>query len=89
MGLNTCHYPTAQDCIYPNPAASPKAYCACRPGYKAAFGNDDTTHHWRLNVPCHEHRVWVAEGVECNTLYDFPWGVDSCKEVKMLDNSCF
>ncbi|KAI9854370.1 MAG: hypothetical protein M1813_001273 [Trichoglossum hirsutum] len=85
---NTCHQPSAQTCIYPNPAhATPHSYCACRPGFKSAALNTDITKHWRLPVIGQEHRVWVAEGVECNTLCD-GFGVDSCKEVAMLPDSC-
>ncbi|KAF8465757.1 hypothetical protein BDZ91DRAFT_849227 [Kalaharituber pfeilii] len=56
--------------------------CACRPGFRAT-GVDpgDTTKQWRLNVTVHEHRVWVAPGVKCDTLCD----CIGCEEVSFLD----
>jgi hypothetical protein len=86
---NTCSFPTAQDCIYPSPnIPNPRAACACRAGYKAAAADDDTTKHWRLPAPEGSFRVWVAEGVPCDTLCDFPWGVNSCQEVTELGAEC-
>ncbi|KAF8465043.1 hypothetical protein BDZ91DRAFT_239286 [Kalaharituber pfeilii] len=60
--------------------------CGCRPGFRAT-GVDpkDTTKQWRLNVPYHEHRVWVAPGVKCDTLCNWPYGAAACEEVPFLD----
>ncbi|KAH8676807.1 hypothetical protein BGZ60DRAFT_266466 [Tricladium varicosporioides] len=86
---NTCHRPTAQTCIYPNPFVSnPRAACACRPGMRAAADPLDTTKHWRLPIKGLEGYVWVAEGVECGTPCNTPTGVDICREVTVLDKSC-
>lgn len=85
---NTCHFPSAQTCVYPDPfSANPRPACACAPGYKAAFADNESEKHWRLPIPGQEHRVWVAEGVECSTLCQ-GFGVDSCKEVKVLGPEC-
>ncbi|KAI9763051.1 MAG: hypothetical protein M1840_000942 [Geoglossum simile] len=86
---NTCSYPSAQDCIYPSPnVAKPRAACACRAGYKANAANDDTSKHWRLPADEGNFRVWVAQGVECDTLCSVPWGASSCQEVKELGAEC-
>jgi hypothetical protein len=86
---NTCHQPTAQTCIYPNPfVPNPRAACACKPGYRAAGAVDDVSRHWRLPVPGLEDFVWVAEGVECNTkCYGAP-GTPVCREVTVVDGKC-
>ena len=58
--------------------------CGCRPGYRADYPGDMTDKHWRLSwgVPGHEHRVYVAPGVKCDTLCD-KWylGPEACQEV--------
>ena len=86
---NTCHIPTAQTCIFPNPSVpNPRAACACRAGYKANFPGDRTDKHWRLPVVGQEDRVWVAEGVPCDILCDQPFGTPSCREVNQLPSTC-
>ena len=86
---NTCHRPTAQTCIFPNPSVpNPRAACACRAGYKANFPGDRTDKHWRLPVVGQEDRVWVAEGVPCDTLCDQPYGTGSCREVNEISAAC-
>lgn len=60
-----------------------------RPGYRAGSSSpssktvnpDDTTKQWRFDFPYAEHRVWVAPGVVCDQLCDFPYGSDACAEV--------
>ena len=87
---NTCDPHTAPTCIFPNPnVPSPRAACACRPGYKATGqANNDVSKHWRLPIPGQQYRVWVAEGVKCDTLCDIPYGVNSCGEVSILSDQC-
>ncbi|KAF8424823.1 hypothetical protein EV426DRAFT_597344 [Tirmania nivea] len=67
-------------------------FCGCRPGYKAttyAISDSDTTKQWRITtLPGHEHRVWTAPGVVCNTLCDYPYGPNPCEEVAVADQ-CF
>ena len=80
-------------CTMPDPTAVgaeiPASYCACRGGYKAdGVADGDTTKQWRLPAPEGDSRVWVAEGVSCNTLCDDPWGPDSCSEVTLLPSEC-
>ncbi|KAH7029860.1 uncharacterized protein B0I36DRAFT_412212 [Microdochium trichocladiopsis] len=84
-GSNKCHVPSAQNCVFPAPlaGANPRSYCACRPGYKSAFGLD-ASKHWRVATKGIENFVWVAEGVECETLCD---GV-LCSEVPVLSKPC-
>ncbi|KAH6688422.1 hypothetical protein F5X68DRAFT_231050 [Plectosphaerella plurivora] len=80
---------TAPTCIYPNPQVpNPRAACACRPGFKADnVADGDTTKHWRVPVTGQEHRVWVAEGVSCNTQCG-GYGAQSCMEVTMVGADC-
>ncbi|PVH68763.1 hypothetical protein DL98DRAFT_599237 [Cadophora sp. DSE1049] len=86
---NACHRPTAQTCIYPNPhAANPRAACACRPGFRSAFDPAASAKHWRLPISGLEDYVWVAEGVECDTPCDQPYGTPSCREVTLLPKEC-
>jgi hypothetical protein len=89
---NTCSWPTAEDCIYPSPSTpNPRAACACRAGYKATAPgvlDTDTTKQWRLPADEGSFRVWVAEGIECNTLCDVWYGVNSCQEVVELPAAC-
>ncbi|KAL8717021.1 MAG: hypothetical protein Q9225_005699 [Loekoesia sp. 1 TL-2023] len=91
-GQNKCSWPTAPVCIYPSPSIpNPKAACACRAGYKATasgIADNDTTKQWRLPAPEGNFRVWVAEGVACDTLCNTPTGVDSCREVSELPAAC-
>ena len=58
--------------------------CGCRPGYRADYPGDTTDSHWRLSWSAagHEHRVYVAPGVKCDTLCD-KWymGATGCQEV--------
>ena len=91
-GLNQCSWPTAGTCVYPSTSvANPRAACACRAGYKATapgIADTDTTKQWRLPAPEGNFRVWVAEGVPCDTLCNTSTGVDSCKEVSELPADC-
>lgn len=91
-GANTCSFPTAQDCIYPSPfTPNPRAACACRAGYKATapgISDTDTTKQWRLPADEGNFRVWVAQGVACDTLCDVSTGSDSCQEVLELSADC-
>ena len=91
-GQNTCSFPTAATCVYPSPAlANPRAACACRAGFKATapgITDADTTKQWRLPAPEGNFRVWVAEGVVCDTLCDVPTGAESCREVAELPADC-
>ncbi len=80
---NNCLWPTAQNCV---PFGGKATYCACAPGFKANFPNGDKDHHWRVNQPGHEHRVWVAEGVQCDVLCVNPL---TCGEVSMIEDSCW
>lgn len=86
---NTCDA-TAPTCIFPDPRVpNPRGACACRPGYKATgYANNDNVNQWRLPIESHEHRVWVAEGVKCDTLCDVSTGVDSCLEVSLIGAEC-
>jgi hypothetical protein len=89
---NTCSWPTAEDCIYPSPSIpNPRAACACRAGYKATAPgilDTDMTKQWRLPADEGNFRVWVAEGIECNTLCDVWYGPSSCQEVVELPATC-
>ena len=91
-GANTCSVPTAQDCIYPSLSTpNPRAACACRAGYKATvpgIADTDTTKQWRLPADEGSFRVWVAQGVACDTLCDVSTGVNSCQEVVELPADC-
>ncbi|KAF7509762.1 hypothetical protein GJ744_007457 [Endocarpon pusillum] len=91
-GQNKCSFPTAPVCIYPSPSTpNPRAACACRAGYKATTSgipDNDTTKQWRLPAPEGNFRVWVAEGVACDTLCDTPTGTESCREVAELPEAC-
>lgn len=91
-GANTCSFPTAQDCVFPSPHISnPRAACACRAGFKATapgISDTDTTKQWRLPADEGNFRVWVTQGVACDTLCDVSTGVDSCKEVVELPADC-
>ncbi|KAK3361436.1 hypothetical protein B0T24DRAFT_109093 [Lasiosphaeria ovina] len=87
---NKCDATTAPTCTFPDPrVAKPRAACACRPGFKATGHTDgDAAAQWRLPVAGQEHRVWVAEGVVCDSLCVVSGGVDSCKEVTLLQAAC-
>lgn len=91
-GANTCSWPTAEDCIYPSPSTpNPRAACACRAGYKATAPgilDTDTTKQWRLPADEGNFRVWVAQGIECNTLCEVSTGAFSCQEVVELPMTC-
>jgi len=64
--------------------------CACRPGFKADNIRDtDTNNQWRLPYPSESgqnHRVWVAHGVQCNTLCN-TWfdSTTACNEVSVAN----
>ncbi|RGP78945.1 metalloprotease 1 [Fusarium longipes] len=87
---NKCDKTTAPTCIFPDPrVTNPRSACACRPGFKASgYRDTDTTKHWRLPIPGQEHRVWVAEGVKCDTLCTVSTGVGSCREVSEVAEEC-
>jgi hypothetical protein len=87
--FNTCDPITAPTCIFPDPRVpNPRAACACRPGYKATDAADgDSSKQWRLPIVGQEHRVWVAEGVECDSKCSGS-GVDSCREVIEIPKAC-
>jgi hypothetical protein len=87
---NRCDPTTAPTCIFPDPrAASPRAACACRPGYKAkGYASNDITKQWRLPIEGQNHRVWVSENVECDVLCDVSTGVASCREVTVIAQEC-
>lgn len=91
-GANMCSWPTAQDCIYPSlKVPNPRAACACRAGYKATtpgIADTDTTKQWRLPADEGSFRVWVAEGVACDTLCDIWYGSAPCQEVVELPADC-
>lgn len=80
--------PSPNNCDITAPCSSiaGTTYCGCRPGYRATFFNPwDTRAQWRLNIPGHEHRVWVAPGVSCDRLCNNPFGTDVCGEVAFND----
>ncbi|KAK3331346.1 hypothetical protein B0H66DRAFT_636226 [Apodospora peruviana] len=57
-------------------------YCACRAGYRANGIDPSDTKQFRLAFPGQEYRVFVAPGIECDTLCTNPHpGPDSCQEV--------
>jgi Astacin (Peptidase family M12A) len=86
---NTCSFPTAEDCIYPSQkVANPRGACACRAGFKANAADGDTSKHWRLPADEGSFRVWVAQGVACDTPCNVPWGAFSCQEVTELSADC-
>jgi len=86
-----CH-PTAPTCVPPAPGSpNPRLACSCRAGFKATkpgIADNDVTKQWRLPAPEGNFRVWVAEGVECNTLCTVSTGPFSCREVTELPAEC-
>lgn len=81
--FNKCHITTS--CIG-TPSGSD--YCACRAGYRADGLETTDAKQFRLAFPGQEYRVFVAPGVECNTLCTSPFpGPDSCQEVP-VQGSC-
>jgi hypothetical protein len=88
--FNTCSQPTAQTCIFPSVKfANPRGACACRAGYKAdSVADGDTTKQWRLPADEGNFRVWVAQGVSCNTLCNVSTGSAPCGEVTELPADC-
>lgn len=80
---NSCHVHSAQNCVFPAPfeTPDPRAYCACRPGYKSVYGAD-ASKHWRVATVGIENFVWVAEGVVCDELCQDV----GCSEVPVLSN---
>jgi hypothetical protein len=57
-------------------------YCACRAGYRADGLEPTDPKQFRLAFPGQEYRVFVAPGVDCNTLCTSPFpGPASCQEV--------
>ena len=91
-GQNKCSWPTAQTCVFPSPSTpNPRAACACRAGFKATtldIPDNDTTKQWRLPADEGNSRVWVAEGVPCDTPCAYSAGADSCQEVSELPKDC-
>jgi hypothetical protein len=91
-GANTCSWSTAENCIYPSPSTpNPRAACACRAGYKATVPgilDTDTTKQWRLPADEGNFRVWVAQGVACDTLCEVSTGTSPCQEVVELPAAC-
>ena len=90
---NKCDPTTAPTCIFPDPRLpSPKAFCACAPGWKAvATAEDarggvqkDTSRQWRLPIVGQEHRVWVPEGQKCDQVCR---DID-CSEVGLVGIEC-
>jgi len=81
-GLNKCDISTS--CITTFPSG--KHYCACRAGFKANAPDSQIAIHYRLNFPGQEYRVFVAPGVECNTLCNNPFGApqDICTEIQVV-----
>ncbi|OAL52535.1 hypothetical protein IQ07DRAFT_678496 [Pyrenochaeta sp. DS3sAY3a] len=78
---NACDVHSAQNCVFPAPFATPdpRAYCACRPGYKSVYGTD-ASKHWRVATVGIENFVWVAEGVVCDEVCQDV----GCSEVPVL-----
>jgi hypothetical protein len=59
-----------------------KTFCACRPGYRADGLLPTDQRQCRLKFPGQEYRVFVAPGIECNTLCtEYFLEPDSCQEV--------
>jgi len=83
-GTNTCAQPSAQNCVGFGTSA---LYCACAPGFKATgYADNDAAHHWRVDLDGHQHRVWVAEGVKCETPCANPL---TCAEVSLIQDKCW
>lgn len=60
----------------------------CSAGYKADAPDNDIRTHYRTNFAGQEYRVFVKEGVACDTLCDKWWlGPESCGEVRVV-NGC-
>lgn len=76
---------TSTSCIVTQPSC--KNYCACRAGYRAdGLAPTDPKQFW-LEFLGQLYKVFVAPGLECNTLCTVPFpGPDSCKEVHV--NKC-
>jgi cysteine-rich repeat protein len=75
--FNKCTITTS--CIV---APGNKNYCACRAGYRANGLLPTDQRQFRLKFPGQEYRVFVAPGIECDTLCTNPHpGPDSCQEV--------
>ncbi|KAI9750594.1 MAG: hypothetical protein M1815_001711 [Lichina confinis] len=79
--------PSPNNCDITAPCSSilGNTYCGCRPGYRAGGFPGDVSRQWRLNIPGHEHRVWVAPGVSCDHLCNNPFGINVCGEVSFND----
>jgi cysteine-rich repeat protein len=61
-------------------------YCACRAGYRADGLDPTDPRQFRLNFPGQDYRVFVAPGIDCNTLCTTPFpGPESCQEVPVKD----
>lgn len=82
-GLNKCDITTS--CI----STGTKFHCACRAGFKAAGGDNDSTTHFRLPWDNYRHLVFVPENTPCDVLCNSPNGFspDLCAEVS-LQNTC-
>jgi len=81
-GLNLCT--TSTSCIS---TPNSRYYCACRAGYRGDNLSPTDPKQFKLLFSGQEYRVFVATGVECNTLCTNPFpGPDSCKEVPTQDS---
>ncbi|KAF2472419.1 zincin [Lindgomyces ingoldianus] len=61
-------YPKTNDCHLPCiPILGEIKWCVCTSGYKSCFPDNDTKHQWRVRYPELQDRVWLAEGVQCDT----------------------
>ncbi|KAL2144765.1 hypothetical protein VTI28DRAFT_8611 [Corynascus sepedonium] len=62
-------------------------YCACRAGYRANGLLPTDQRQFRLKFPGQEYRVFVAPGIECDTLCTNPHpGPESCQEVPVRED---
>jgi cysteine-rich repeat protein len=61
-------------------------YCACRAGYRADGLDPTDPKQFRLPFSGQEYRVFVAPGIDCDTLCTTPYpGPDSCTEVPVKE----
>jgi hypothetical protein len=75
--FNKCTITTS--CIV---APGNRNYCACRAGYRANGLLPTDQRQFRLAFAGQEYRVFVAPGIECDTLCSSPHpGPESCQEV--------
>jgi hypothetical protein len=80
--FNKCTITTS--CIV---APGNRHYCACRAGYRANNLLPTDQRQFRLKFEGQEYRVFVAPGIECDTLCTNPHpGPDSCQEVPVRED---